>query len=226
MGRLESTAWAEKSLSFASCNWQNKRGEIEWVEPRKCSNTRDMTMLHSDSICFPAWPGRVGIVNSVSCQHRHGSLCSGIGSRAPCQPAPSSNTPAGGPASPPCPAPGRKHCTATVLRQANGTVPRQRLIPDFSAIEAPAGVCRCAATGSVFSMQGSIGRPSTKIWATGSPILASPISMTSSSPKYNTLPHLLPSWPLSLSRSSALHFGSPSFHISQEDSDQLACSVP
>ena len=152
MGRLESTAWAEKSLSFASCNWQNKRGEIEWVEPRKCSNT----MLHSDSICFPAWPGRVGIVNSVSCQHRHGSLCSGIGSRAPCQPALSSNTPAGGPASPPCPAPGRKHCTALLLRQANGTVPRQRLIPDFSAIEAPAGVCRCAATGSVFSMQGSI----------------------------------------------------------------------
>jgi hypothetical protein len=103
---------------------------------------------------------------------------------------------------------------------------RQRLIPDFSAIEAPAGVCRCAATGSAFRMQGSIERPSTRIWWTGSPILASPISMTSSSPKYNTLPHLLPSWPLSLSRSSASHFISSSFHISQEDSDQLACSVP
>jgi hypothetical protein len=116
--------------------------------------------------------------------------------------------------------------TALLLRQANGTVPRQRLIPGFSAIEAPAGVCRCAATGGVFSMQGSIERPSTRVWWTGSPILASPISMTSSSPKYNTLPHLLPSWSLSLSRSSALHFGSPYFHISQEDSDQLACSVP
>jgi hypothetical protein len=68
--------------------------------------------------------------------------------------------------------------TSLLLRQVNGTVPRQRLIPDFSAIEAPAGVCRCAATGSVFTVackglsggraQGS-GRPGHPFWPPQSP---------------------------------------------------------